>query len=246
MAMAEPPEKITPPNEVLFFPVSLSQLAARVVTGNNISQDRLPEELRELCSTVRKLNSNGRFIAKDRSCAIEEIQGAIKIGNFGDFPEAICEPQKTPGPMFQTDLIQQARSVMSFLRDDYLYRNSMLDSLPLIAHVIEKRYLKFLKIQASVYPQRLQPPKDVAMVWFCHMLQSDTYERFIKGYVILSIISDVYFLISFLNWNFVGIRGCFSNFVDVFSMILFMVQLRRRPAGGSRALMCARSAIRSM
>ncbi len=100
-----------PQPESLYFPRSLRYLAARCVVLHSLSKSNLPQELLILCSEIDPMSPCCE--EKQRACAQESLGGNINIGMFRDFPDVLCSPQPTPGPMFHTNLIQQVNTYLS-------------------------------------------------------------------------------------------------------------------------------------
>lgn len=165
--------------ELLYSSKSLKFASALVIRRNQLSVDSLPEELRMLISSI--IPTDSHFEATERSCSQEHVNGMIRIANFGMFPNALLEPQHTPGWLFHTNLLEQARAVLSFLTSASA-PDLRFTSPTSIQRVLQYRYPRFLEMQSSLYPEViLAPPQDVALVWFSHMLQSDSYQRFIES-----------------------------------------------------------------
>lgn len=195
MVRREPPAP-TPPPEYLYFPATLKQICCSLIIRANIPSSSLPEELRVYIEELRAKGSDP-FEMKLRSCAQEDLGGAINIGRFQDYPNILMEPQPTPGKIFATNLIEQASAVIQFLSK--LDKKPLLKEKTVLERALHFRYLAFLSLQgnlitqsdlprsecfsvfsAEALPSRLIPPADVSIVWFCHMLQSLQYDTFIK------------------------------------------------------------------
>ena len=116
-----------------------------------------------------KTGDNHSFVMKDRACP---SLGPLKVGEFGEFPGFRTEPLKA---MFSVDMAKSASNLLQFL--------SLTERLPDPDEGVVKRYLWYLELQKSHYPNIfILPPPDVALVHFTHMLQSKEYHEFAQGF----------------------------------------------------------------
>lgn len=149
----EPKPLITAPEESLYFPLSLKMLVASAVRKHNLHVSTLPEELKDLVKSTSATSTP--YIAKVRHCAQEELNGDINFGNFRMFPTALFEPQLTPGYLFRTNMLEQARSVMQFLIStqsaDPVSKLMKVDRI--VRRVLLHRYPHFLRLQMESFPK---------------------------------------------------------------------------------------------
>lgn len=144
----------TAPEESLYFPVSLKLLVAAVVRKHHLPLSALPQELKALVSCINE--PTPLFVAKTRSCAQEEANGDISFGSFRMFPTILLEPQPSPGYLFRTNMLDQARAVMRFLISTQSADNPVSTLMKvdrIVQHVLLHRYPQFLKLQSEAFPK---------------------------------------------------------------------------------------------
>lgn len=153
MAMPRELIEIKAPEEALYFPLSLKMLVASSVRKHSLPLSRLPEELKVL---VNSTNAGiPHYVTKNRTCAQDEVNGDINVGNFGMFPTALFEAQATPGYLFRTNMLEQARAVMQFListqSEDPV--SKLMKNDRIVRQVLSQRYSHFFQLQAEAFPK---------------------------------------------------------------------------------------------